>query len=302
MESRKEPNQSPIALIAQHLNQLFRNAENLAKDSATKGAKRCRQSFQNAENLVKDGATKSAEIGTDILKSIGILVKDYAIPTAGLFVAIGATGATIGAAYIQAQATLDGAKIQAKAASPSAENPSPPSRSIPFAAVPSPTSNSMPDIKLQNILMSYLDLIKALPEDQQISHPGGDRLLQAKTLTVLRNLDGKGKGQVIRFLAESQFIQANQSEILLSGADLKEIDLKDAWLPDINLKGAFIGKGMLMHTNLKRANLTGADLTGADLTGADLTDADLTGANLTGTNLCNAILPDRTQSKQGCPH
>jgi len=51
----------------------------------------------------------------------------------------------------------------------------------------------------------------------------------------------------------------------LSGADLRNADLRDA-----NLSGA----------DLYGANLSGANLSGANLSGADLRDANLSGANL----------------------
>jgi hypothetical protein len=63
----------------------------------------------------------------------------------------------------------------------------------------------------------------------------------------------------------------------LTGADLREADLTDADLREANLTGAD-----LREANLTDAILCEADLTGADLTGADLTGADFTGVNFTG--------------------
>ena len=56
------------------------------------------------------------------------------------------------------------------------------------------------------------------------------------------------------------------------------LDLSDADLQDINLRGA----------NLKRADLTGANLQGADLVGAQLAEADLTRADLRSAKLVKA--------------
>ncbi|MBI1314838.1 TIR domain-containing protein [bacterium] len=53
------------------------------------------------------------------------------------------------------------------------------------------------------------------------------------------------------------------------------LNLSDADLQDVDLRGA----------NLKRADLTGADLRGADLVGAQLGEADLTRADLRGARL-----------------
>ncbi len=56
------------------------------------------------------------------------------------------------------------------------------------------------------------------------------------------------------------------------------LNLTDADLQDVDLRGA----------NLKRADLTGADLRGADLVGAQLGEADLTRADLRGARLVKA--------------
>jgi uncharacterized protein YjbI with pentapeptide repeats len=135
------------------------------------------------------------------------------------------------------------------------------------------------------------------------------KLIKADLFTTLRNLDGKGKGHLIRFLHEGGFIKvkkqevSDKQEISLSGANLIKIDLENAWLPDINLKGAYISAGNLSQTSLKRANLIEAKLNGADLTGADLTDADLTNADLTdakyndSTTFPNGFKPDEEGMK-----
>ena len=56
------------------------------------------------------------------------------------------------------------------------------------------------------------------------------------------------------------------------------LNLSDADLQDVDLRGA----------NLKRADLTGADLRGADLVGAQLAEAELTRADLRGARLIKA--------------
>jgi uncharacterized protein YjbI with pentapeptide repeats len=56
------------------------------------------------------------------------------------------------------------------------------------------------------------------------------------------------------------------------------LNLSDADLQNVDLRGA----------NLKRADLTGTDLKGANLVGANLTEADLTRADLRGAKLVKA--------------
>lgn len=158
------------------------------------------------------------------------------------------------------------------------------------------------DVKQQEVLNHFLDRTLELLEHKTIAifsnQPNEKirRLLQANAFTALRSLDSRGKGRFLRFLSEAELIKTNQPAIFLSGVDLREIDLQNAWLPEINLGGTYILNGKLKNVSLKRANLAGADLTGADLAGADLTDADLThtyltGANLTGADLTDADLP-----------
>jgi hypothetical protein len=76
-----------------------------------------------------------------------------------------------------------------------------------------------------------------------------------------------------------------RADVDLSGANLREANLREADLRGANLREADLGEA-----DLRWANLSGADLTGADLSGADLTGADLRGANLVETNLREAIL------------
>ena len=73
--------------------------------------------------------------------------------------------------------------------------------------------------------------------------------------------------------------------INLSGADLREADLRN-----IQLLGADLRNANLSGADLRNANLSGADLKNANLSGADLTQAYLQGADLKKANLRNATL------------
>jgi uncharacterized protein YjbI with pentapeptide repeats len=77
-------------------------------------------------------------------------------------------------------------------------------------------------------------------------------------------------------------------EIATRGAsdlDLREADLRRAWLAHADLHGADLTEGDLRGVNLAWADLTGAFLREADLRGADLGEANLRGADLRGANL-----------------
>ncbi len=81
----------------------------------------------------------------------------------------------------------------------------------------------------------------------------------------------------------------------LRGANLPWVDLEYADLTGANLKGAELSYSNLKGADLRRANLNAADLSSANLTHAnleyaDLTNTDLHRANLTGAVITNADL------------
>ena len=88
----------------------------------------------------------------------------------------------------------------------------------------------------------------------------------------------------------------------LSGADLRDANLRRADLHDANLRGvdlyladlrdANLGGADLSLADLRSANLRRADLRDANLRGADLYRADLSGADLRGADLHLADLRD----------
>jgi uncharacterized membrane protein len=138
-------------------------------------------------------------------------------------------------------------------------------------------------------LQAYLDQMSQLLTDKERPlHRAqlGDNLstlARARTLTVLRRLDGERKGQVLEFLYESGLITRANAILVLSGADLS-----DAELLGVYLSGADLSEANLMGTLLNRADLSGASLLFADLSGASLLFADLSAANLSGADLSGA--------------
>jgi hypothetical protein len=69
--------------------------------------------------------------------------------------------------------------------------------------------------------------------------------------------------------------------------------LSTAYLPNIDLRGAY-----LQYSHWGTANLSDAQFQCADLRHADLSDANLTGADLRGANLVGAAYPKTLQSAQ----
>ena len=74
-----------------------------------------------------------------------------------------------------------------------------------------------------------------------------------------------------------------------AGLNLRGIKLSHAFLPEIDLSGAYLNGSDFSHSNLQNACLRGADLRGVNLTGTNLTGADLSGADLKGANIREAI-------------
>jgi len=142
------------------------------------------------------------------------------------------------------------------------------------------------DRERQNALQAYLDHMTHLILEKKLQTSGPDSeirdIARARTLTVLRALDGKRKGMLVQFLCESGLIDRGEKEppVYLYGADLQEADLRGADLSGTNL----------VYVDLSHANLRRSDLSEADLSLANLTGADLRSAFLIRTTLSQAII------------
>jgi uncharacterized protein YjbI with pentapeptide repeats len=139
----------------------------------------------------------------------------------------------------------------------------------------------------------------------------------ARTVGILRTLDGPRNSTVIKFLADTNLFDV----VRFSGADLSKVDLSGAelsgaWFEGAKLSGAhlnwadltgahlrhaMLGEATLQHANLSsdadlrdaflsQSNLSHAALDGAQLQRADLDQAVLTGASLAGADLTGASL------------
>ena len=84
--------------------------------------------------------------------------------------------------------------------------------------------------------------------------------------------------------------RADLSGANLREADLRRADLSGADLREANLRGADLSEADLSGANLRGADLSEADLSGANLRGADLIRADLIRADLSGADLSGADL------------
>jgi len=122
----------------------------------------------------------------------------------------------------------------------------------------------------ERAVQSYLEAMTELLLEKKLrtSEEGSEvrSIARARTLTILRSLNGDRKSSILRFLYEAELIDSEKTVINLGGANL-------AW------------------ANLAWANLVGANLVGAYLRGAYLERAWLKGAQLSE----DSILPDGTK-------
>jgi len=159
----------------------------------------------------------------------------------------------------------------------------------------------------QGTLQAYLDQMGALLLDRNLRSSSENsevrRLARARTLVVLDALSSDRQSRVLRFLDETELIQARAPDRppiislkyanlhnfklagkhLLQGTDLTQANLSGAELSETDLEGT-----ILSGAHLEKANLSGANLRDAKLSGAYLHDTNLRGADLTGTDLSDA--------------
>jgi uncharacterized protein YjbI with pentapeptide repeats len=133
-------------------------------------------------------------------------------------------------------------------------------------------------------LQAYLDQMSTLLLERDLRESEEDsdvrRLARARTLVVLDALGSDRQNRVLRFLEETELIQARPPD------RPPVISLKYASLRDFEL----IGKQLLRGTDLAQAGLSGAELSETHLEGTDLSRAHLGGADLRGANLKDAKL------------
>lgn len=167
------------------------------------------------------------------------------------------------------------------------------------------------DNQQEGALQSYLDKMSdlLLKEGLRQSETNAEvrNIARARTLTVLRKLDGKRKGSLLQFLYEAGLIDKDNCVIQLGGADLRGIDLKGIKLRNSNLgnvdlseadlRMADLSYAFLEDTNLSSASLSGAILVDAFMICADLEKADLREADLREVNLEKADLGEIDMSK-----
>jgi uncharacterized protein YjbI with pentapeptide repeats len=161
----------------------------------------------------------------------------------------------------------------------------------------------------EDALQTYIDRVSELLMEKQLgtdkSPPEARLVAQVRTTTTLGQLDRRRRNVVLRFLTTAGLInraelQDGPVESLLSGANLRWIDLSEALLAradlqradltGTDLRAANLGGANLIEAHLSQAILREADLREADLGGAVVQRAELRGADLHRANLVAANL------------
>ena len=142
--------------------------------------------------------------------------------------------------------------------------------------------------------------LRTLPEDADARI-----VAQARTATVLQQLNATHSETVVAFLANAKLIQKENDQPIISlqeanlegarfdfgylyGAELRKVNFREAKLREADLREADLREADLSGAVLYRADLTEADLSYAKLSGAILLEADLTEADLSDVDLQEA--------------
>lgn len=163
------------------------------------------------------------------------------------------------------------------------------------------------EVERKNLIATYFDRLQELLLEYNLKDRTKEEIIEiarARTLQVLRNLDGQRKGHVIRFLVDTGVLaQKDDKGRFISYIRLSYADLSNAYLENVHLEGVNLWCANLENANLKNAHLNYTNLSYAFMKGTIFEQADLSGANLEKTivepiqlinarSLKNAVMPD----------
>jgi len=120
------------------------------------------------------------------------------------------------------------------------------------------------------MIEAYYDRLTSLLLERNLRQADSDdevaRAARAHTLTLLRELDGRARGQVLRFLYESALLNADHPAVDLQSAQLSAIDLARVQMAGVNLRNVDLREAQLIEAIMPASDLRQAHLQGADLT------------------------------------
>jgi len=165
------------------------------------------------------------------------------------------------------------------------------------------------------VVDDYLATMRGLMLDRDLTRAKEGsavrQVARTATLTTLRRLDGRRKGEVVRFLYEARLLDGGAPRfpvpvIDLEGADLRGVDLAEAALEvDVydpirifltgDLRGAkfdhaVLGGVAFSGTKLRGASFNGAEIRETSLSNLDLREASFKGAILEGVDFHSSDL------------
>lgn len=151
------------------------------------------------------------------------------------------------------------------------------------------------DRQRQQVLDGYFDYVSGLLLSNEMDNPETSnlarKLARARTLTVLRLLDGRRKAQVLQFLYEARMIDENPA-INLNGADFRGALLDEATLSGAELRGAYFNNASIRYATLIASDLRGSDFSSVDFTSSNLSNARLAQARLDNAKIHTATIVD----------
>lgn len=144
---------------------------------------------------------------------------------------------------------------------------------------------------LNDNLDAFFKIMTELITNNELLNDNEESSIIARTRTILAfdSLDGVRKGQVLQFLYESNIIKID-SNIILTGANLKNAKLDGILLKNIELKGIYFNNASLKNSFLDNSFFSGSDLSNVDFTNSSLQNTDLSYTNLTKAKLSNLDL------------
>jgi hypothetical protein len=96
---------------------------------------------------------------------------------------------------------------------------------------------------------SYLNRLNDLLLNHNLRQASTDdepaRVARAHTLSILRQLNGEGRGRILRFLYDASLLNAGGPIVDLQAADLKSIDLSRVQMPGVNLRNVNLLLGVI---------------------------------------------------------
>ena len=148
--------------------------------------------------------------------------------------------------------------------------------------------------KSENALQNFLDyMTKLMIEHEYLDDEefeGAARLIRARTLMVLEQLNGKQKGHLLRFLIETTLLDKEKIYLNLKRANLTRLEFEPGGYSDFNLDGVNLDYANLAECQFHNVQMKGISMRDANLEYADFTSGSLEYILLNRSNLYNAKL------------